>query len=235
MAFPYVASRLVGFSTNFYTRISAPGNVYQLTPDQIEAYTAAHDDFISAESAVVAMREDGSRSKAATRRRDLAMAQLLKTGRELYGFVQSSLTISEPDKILLGVNPRDGERTPTKPIVVRPAVRNLASIDRVVTADVYDPASLSKRGMLKAAKQAWAYGYVGTSYPSDPAKWKFFGASTNGKFRLDFDAGVPGGATVWVCFAWVNAKGFAGPVSVPVSINLQGGGAAEAEEIKVAA
>lgn len=33
-----------------------------------------------------------------------------------------------------------------------------------------------------------------------------------------------GGARVWICAAWVNRKGQAGPRSSPVSTHIQGGG-----------
>ena len=68
------------------------------------------------------------------------------------------------------------------------------------------------------------YSFVGMDYPSDPTAWNFEGSTTKPKFDIVFPNTVAGGTQVWVCAAWSNAKQQTGPVSVPITTNLQGGG-----------
>jgi hypothetical protein len=65
---------------------------------------------------------------------------------------------------------------------------------------------------------------VGPDYPVDPSKWRYEGPCTGRKAAVVFDNSIPNGAEVWICAAWLNQKLQAGPTSIPLSTNLQGGG-----------
>jgi hypothetical protein len=88
----------------------------------------------------------------------------------------------------------------------------------------HDSANSNKRGKPAGAKAAYVYSFVGAEYPADAAAWTFEGATTRPRFQVGFPSTVAGGTQVWLCAAWVNAKQEAGPTSVPITTNLQGGG-----------
>jgi hypothetical protein len=80
------------------------------------------------------------------------------------------------------------------------------------------------------------YSFVGENYPSDPTLWNFEGATTKPKFQILFPSTMTGGTQVWVTAAWINAKQQAGPLSVPITTTLQGGGTtSQTANIKIAA
>ena len=83
-------------------------------------------------------------------------------------------------------------------------------------------------GKPDGAVAAWVYSFVGTNYPTDPTEWDFQGATTRSTHEIVFPDSVANGAQVWICAAWINAKQEAGPVSVPITTNVQGGGMAQA-------
>src|SRR5690349_2149613 len=112
MAIPTKDSLLADFSTNFETRIVANPTDYGLTAAQATAYTALHDPFITAYDAVVAAREAGTRSSSLVATKDAAKLALLSYARQLYSFVQSSLTVTDARKIELGVRVKDLTPTP---------------------------------------------------------------------------------------------------------------------------
>jgi hypothetical protein len=95
---------------------------------------------------------------------------------------------------------------------------------RQVDVHIHDSASSNKRGKPAGCHSAWVYTFIGSDYPADPAAWEFQGACNAGKFSIVFDSTVPAGAQVWICAAWVNFRSESGPISVPISTNLQGGG-----------
>jgi len=69
------------------------------------AYTALHDPFIAAMNAMGVI---GARSKSLVSAKNAAKDALLPYARELYSFVQASMTVSDANKDLLGVTVRRG-------------------------------------------------------------------------------------------------------------------------------
>jgi hypothetical protein len=107
---------------------------------------------------------------------------------------------------------------------VAPGTDVVSVVARTVTVHVHDTASSSKRGKPAGAVAAWVYTYVGSEYPSDLAAWEFQGATTRATHQITFADTLPAGQQVWIRAAWINAKQQAGPLSQPITTNLQGGG-----------
>jgi hypothetical protein len=233
MSIPLKDSLLVPFSTNFNDRIVATPATFALSAAQATAYTALHDPYVAAYNAMMAARADGTRSQSLTNTKDNTKRDLLTYARQLYTFVQSNNSVTQANKILLGIHlkvipapiPRPG---------VQPAVDVIGVTGRTVQLNVHDSASSTKRGKPFGATAAWVYSFVGANYPSDPLAWNFEGATTRPRFDILFPSSVAGGSQVWVCAAWINAKQQAGPTSVPITTNLPGGGSLS-ETMKIAA
>ena len=231
---PLKDSLLVPFSTNFNDRIVATPLVFQLSVPQAAAYTALHDPYVAAYNAMMAARADGTRSQSLTATKESTKLGLLNYARQLYTFVQSNNSVTQANKILLGIHlkvipapiPRPG---------VQPAVDVIKVSGRTVSLNIHDSASSTKRGKPTFTQAAWVYSFVGENYPADPLAWTFEGATTRPRFDILFPSTVAGGAQVWVCAAWINAKQEAGPTSVPITTNLPGGGAMSGEAMKIAA
>lgn len=236
MSIPLKDSLLVPWANNFATRISASGNPYSVSTAQQTEMTARTTAFVDAYNALMDARADGTRAASQTAAKDSAKDSLLELGRELYAFIAANTSISDADKILVGVHVRAAGASPVPAPTARPGIDLVSVVARTVTVHIHDSASSTKRGKPAGAVSAWVYTYVGAEYPSDPSLWQFQGAFNKPEAKIVFPDSVANGAQVWICAAWVNRRGETGPVSVPITTNVQGGGmSASAANIKIAA
>ncbi len=236
MAIPKKDALLVPWANNFATRISASGNPYSISTAQQAEMTARTTAFVDAYNALMDARADGTRAQSQTATKDAKKDSLLELGRELYAFIAANTSISDADKILAGVHVRAASASPIPAPTARPGMDLVSVVARTVTVHIHDSASSTKRGKPAGAISAWVYTFVGAEYPSDPSLWQFHGAFNKPEAKIDFPNTVPSGAQVWICAAWVSRRGEAGPSSVPISTNVQGGGAsAQQQELKIAA
>ena len=227
VSIPLKDELLVPYMTNWNTRISTGYAVFGLTEEQAEHFTELFTPYQTIYAAMMSARGAGTRSKSQTIAKDLAKKNLLAFARQLYAFVQANTAVADNTKVLLGVEIRKSRPSPIPAPTQRPSMSIVSAIARTVTVNVYDPASKTKRGKLPTAVSASVYSYVGTTYPSDPTLWQYCGAATKPKFEIVFPDSVANGSQVWICAAWVTRRGDVGPVSVPVSTNVQGGGQQE--------
>jgi hypothetical protein len=227
---------LVPWSANFNDRINTMPGTYQLTAAQASAYTPKHTLFSTRYETLMQNRAEGTNSESLTILKNQARTDLLGYARELYALIQANNLVPDSDKVLAGVHVREGKPTPIPPPTLRPGLDLVSVVMRTLTLRIYDADSRTKRGKPFGATSAFVYSYVGANYPSDPSLWNFNGASTRYKYELVVPDNVAAGAQVWVCAAWVNARGEAGPVSTPITTNVQGGGTVvPAAGIKIAA
>ena len=225
MAIPTKDPLLVPYSTNFSTRVTNDYPVFKLTQEQAQTYAQLHAAYLSAYQAVADARMAGTRSESLTATKDAAKGRLLSLGRQLYTYVQASNDVSDADKILLGVTVKDNQPSPTPTPTARPDLDVTTSYGRTVVVAVHDNTNSSrKRAKAPGATAAWVYCFVGADYPTDPAGWTFCGATSNGRFDVVLPDSVPNGSQVWICALWVNRKQEGGPVSLPVTTNIAGGG-----------
>ena len=234
MSIPKKDSLLVPYSTNFSARILAANNPYQIGDAQAETYETLKDTFVGKYNTLMDQRADGTRSEAKTAAKNTARRALLTFNRELYSFVQANSQISDENKILLGVTVRNYAPTPIPAPTKRPIMEIVAAVSRTVTVAIHG--SITKTAKPAGATNALVYSFVGVAYPSDPTLWQFQGSYGKPEVKLTFPDSVANGAQVWVCAAWVNRRGDAGPVSVPITTNVQGGGVSSATSgMKIAA
>lgn len=221
MAFPHTVARLVGFSTNFNSKLSVNYAVYQMTLEQAGAYTALHESFIAAQTAVVAARDKGQRDKSLTNARDEAMTNLLSLGRSYYAAIQKNPAVSDAAKLDLGVVVIDRSPQPEPAPREAPLVRIAGVTGR--TLDVVLSTG-GKESKPANAKYSAVYTFVGENYSENPGDWAYHGSSGKNERQITLPTGTPAGAQVWVMAAWLNNRLQAGPASVPVATNIQGGG-----------
>jgi hypothetical protein len=192
------------------------------------------DPYVLTYNTMMTARANGVRSQSLTADKDTRKASMLQVGRELYSLVSANSNVSDADKISLGIHIRSTPPSPIPAPSVRPGVDLVSVVGRTITVSVHDTTTSNKRGKPAGAVSAWVYSYVGTDYPTDPTEWNFHGAYNKAEAVIDLAGSVPAGAQVWICAAWVNRKGDAGPTSVPLTTNVQGGGTSSAS-MKIAA
>jgi len=232
MAIPTKDALLVPWANNFSARINASGNPYSVSAVRASEMTARTMAFDEAYGVLMTNRADGTKAESQTANKDAKKAALLEMARELYAFIAANTSISEADKILAGVHARSDKNS----VISAPTARPTMDVVGVVTRRVRVSIHGSTTTIAKPAGSifAFVYTFVGETYPSDPTLWQFKGAATKSAYNIDFHDSVVSGAQIWVCAAWVNRRGETGPVSVPVTTHIQGGGANSAQ-MKIAA
>jgi hypothetical protein len=183
---------------------------------------------------LAAATEPSTRGKATVFAKNVAKADLVSFIRQTARTIQGTPTVTDEQKLALGLTIRKTHPTPVNPPSVAPAVAVASVVGRVLNLTLRDSTN-GKRARPFGAFSAWVYTYVGATYPSDPSDWAFQGAATRFEHAVTFPNTVAPGAQVWVCAAWINRRGESGPPSVPITTNIQGGGVGASVDIKLAA
>jgi hypothetical protein len=224
MSVPTKDTLLVSYSTNMNNRLIASGvSMYHLTAGRVSQYTAKHEAFIEAYTALTTARDAGDWSQTQTMLKAQAKEELLGAARTIYAIVSGDPDVSDTDKVALGIHLRPEPVSIPRPNV-RPGMHLTGASGRTVTGTIHDNSVEPHRAKPPGSVSAWIYSFVGTDFPANPSAWKFEGSCTGRRFSVAFDDALPAGTQVWLCAAWINAKQEAGPISVPISANLPGGG-----------
>lgn len=221
---------IVSGSANFAARILASPVSYGLSEPQATAFGVLNTSLQGAYSAAV---EPATRTPVAIEQKNLAIADMRASAINLAKIAYSTATVSDAQLIELGLLPRS-TRSPVGPPAERPSVDVSSVAARTVTVHIHSGSS-ARRGKLPGTTGALVYSFTGVEYPSDPAAWTFEGLTSRPRFEIVFPNTVAGGTQVWICAAWVNARAQSGPVSIPISTNLQGGGSSAEGDLKIAA
>ena len=112
MAIPKKDSALVPWTTNFDSLISTGYPTYGLTSGQAAAYHTLSQAYLTASAAA---GNAGTRSKMLVTARDSARAALLADGRVLYTTIQASPSVTDAQKVQLGITVRKTTPTPVPP------------------------------------------------------------------------------------------------------------------------
>lgn len=226
MAVPTLDAALAAWSTNFNTRAVASGATWDLSAGQVTQYTGLHTAFMSAFSAATA---DGSRSKSLVAAKNTAKRDLLSFARELYGLIQSSLTISDADKVLMNVVVRTNVPTPVPPPAESPLVSLLSVTGRIARYKISNRAVEGTRRRPANAAGATILSYVGATPPpaNDPG-WKIEGQTGKNIAVVEFANTVQPGTACWVTAMWYSRRGEYSPACPPVLTYLQIGAMAQA-------
>jgi hypothetical protein len=226
MAVPTLDAPLTEWSINFKTLGTAQPADFSLTAAQMTSYGTLHDAWISAYNAAKA---SGSRSKALVMAKKDAKAALLPYARELYGLIQSSPTVTNENKTLIGVRVRDYVPTPVPPPALAPLVTLVSVVGRVARYKLADATAPTSRRKPLNAEGATILSYVGlTPPPTNDSGWKVEGQTGRTTFVVQFPNTVAPGTACWVTAVWYNRRGEYSPACAPVQTYLQIGPVAEA-------
>lgn len=218
MAIPKTDPLLVPYVTNWDTRLADAPETYGLTEAQATALATASAPYLAAVTTLNNQRAIGTRAKSQTEARNQTRDAMLGVLRSLYALVQTSPSVTDANKTLLGVTIRSAPHPVPTPVDV-PVVAVEKVVERTVTVSVRGSTNKAKKP--DGAVSAYVYSYVGTAYPSDPSLWQFTGSATKPTYSFAFPDSVAPGAQVWVTAAWVNRKGEAGAPCAAVTTRLQ--------------
>jgi hypothetical protein len=211
---------IVTGSANFASLISTGFAAYGLTTGQASAYGTLNTALQSAYSTA---NEPTTRTSPTIAAKQQAIVNMRANAILLAKIINATPTVTNEQLLGLGLLPRMA-RTPIPAPGVRPAMDIIAVAGRTVSVSIHDSASSNKRGKPAGVSAAWIYSFVGANYPADPTAWNFEGSSTKAKFDVVFPTSLADGSQVWLCAAWINNRQQSGPVSMPITANIAGGG-----------
>lgn len=219
MAVPTKDSLLATYAPTFSGIITLSPTTYNVTAGQATALATATTSFTVAFGASSA---DGTRSKSLTTAKNSAKIALLALLRPMYGAIQASTTVTNTQKVNLGITVRRLP-TPQPAPSTAPVVTVVSVSGRTVKLRLRDAANPHRVGRPVGVASATILSYVGTTPPASIGLWKFEGNVSKTVIDIVFPDTVPAGALVWFTVFWSNRKDEAGPTSDPISTYLQYG------------
>ena len=216
-------SILVPQARNFADVLSADPGAYNVGAPAAAEVVAAVEAYADAVATLIEARANGVRSEQMTANRTATRRAMRGLLRPIYVAVQASASISDADKIALGVHVVAKRRT-REPV---PDFAPLLSVTRVdgwvVSLRVGDPREPARKARPARTEGISLFTHVGDQPPADPSAFKF--ESNIGRTTTDvtFDASVPIGATVWFVARFFNSRKESGPTCMPVRATLGAG------------
>lgn len=216
-------SVLVGYMQNFTGQIVATPGAFGVLVPTATALDAATDAFIASYNALITARANGVRSVTLTNDKNTKRDAMLLVAREVYGQVQDSLSVSDTQKLGLGITVKGQEPTPqpvpgTAPVIVVKKVDK-----RTVTLCFKDASDLERKGRPLATEGLTLFFAVGASAPNTAEGWTFQGSTGKTTVDVVVPQSVADGAKVWFTAFWFNNRKQSGPLAAAVGTNIQGG------------
>lgn len=217
---------------NCSTKVSQTPTAYGLTQLQADMFDAA---VVEWSTKYETSQDPATRTKSAVAAKNAARAMIRAKASDLAKIIDGTPTVTDAQKIDLGLCvPKVPAPIPAP--VEAPAVDLVSAIGRAVVIRVHAAPAITGRGKPPGAAAAWIYTFVGESFPAELSSWLYQGAATRGKFEITFPDSLPAGQQVWIKACWVNPRQQMGPMSDPITTNLQGGGTVPVQQgIRIAA
>ena len=209
---------MLAWSLNFSTLISAAPIPVGLTAAQATAYAGLHALFSTAMAGV----DPGVRTSASVAAKNSARNNLKISARLLAKLVEGTATVSNAQKITLGLNVR-AVPTPSPIPPTAPALEVISASGVTVKIRLHDSASGSRRGKPVSVSGASVFSFTGALAPADIGAWKFEGNTGRTRLTLTFPTSLAAGTKVWFAAFWFNGSKQSGPLCAPVGTNLPGG------------
>lgn len=217
---PRTDTALLAWSLNFSSLITAAPTTYGLVAGDATAYAALHTAFATA----LAACDPGERSKSLVAAKNTARTALKNSARLLAKRVEGTATVTDAQKLALGLNVR-ATPAPIPPPAYAPGIAILATIGNTVKLRLFDATDSARRGKPAGVDGASVFSFVGATPPGEVSGWKFEGNTSRAKFDIAFPGDTAPGAKVWFTAFWFNERKQAGPTTTPVGTNIPGGAA----------
>lgn len=212
---PTTDAGLLAWSTNFRTLISADPAVYGLTAEAATAYAAAQETYATAYQVAV---DPSTRTRPTVAAKDAAKTALQITSRQLGKIVEGTASVTDAQKLALGLNVRRPP-TPRPAPTTAPVLEVLSVIGRTVRVRLHGDEP-GRRGRPKDVANATIFTYIGETPSSDRNDWRFEFATNKLVADIEFNDEIPAGTRVWMTAHWNNAKSESGPMSQPIGTLL---------------
>jgi hypothetical protein len=203
---------------NFTDLVTLDFAVYGITEEQSLALSAA---FTAYDTDLTKALNPATRGVASIFAKDQSKTAFVELARELARIIQARPTITDQQKLDLGLTVRK-QRSPIEPPTEAPTLDVISVSGRTVKARLH--AVTVHRGKPAGVAGANIYAFVGANPPAELDQWEFKFNTTRTVAEVEFDTAVAAGSQVWLTACWYNPRAQTGPSAAPVGANLPGGG-----------
>jgi hypothetical protein len=207
------------WTVNYAAQMAAMGLTVGITPQQVSDYQVLSDAFLAA---LTTATDPSTRTRGTISAKEASKKLLKDEARELARIINAFPATTNQQRIDLGLNPRTGQITPSKPPTEPPVMEIVEARGRLMRIRLHAQDS-TRRGKPAGVAGASLFSFVGSAPPADITQWTFEGSTTRTSFDLQFPPTVAAGAQVFLTSFWFSARSQSGPACQPVSAYIAGG------------
>lgn len=206
---------LQSWSENFDVRITAAPTPIGLTAAQATAYHGYHTSFVTELTAAL---DPDSRTKAQISAKNLAKRALRDNASQLIKIISATPGVTDEQRILLGLHPRDVSPTPVPRPITRPQIR-ITPDGVIYLADETTPTKKGRPAGVKGAVVLTKLAPATQPPPATLEEMMFAALATRATLPLPLpeDADTK---KLYVVARWFNERGQLGPASEIVSTTI---------------
>ncbi len=219
MAIKTKDSILVGYASNWMTRITADPGDWNLVVGDASAISDVVTPYVTAYNTLLASRESGIYSQELTRIKDDAKDAMLDVLRMYYTQIQADTAVTDGNKELLGITLKK-QRTPIGPPTEKPTM-DIKAVDGFTVFVHVHGEDENRNGLPPGTHGIMLYGFIGELPSSDIDAWTNLGIVTRSEMEIPFPSTTIPGAKVWLRCCYFSPRGECGPASNAVYTNLQ--------------
>ena len=222
---PATDEALRAWAQNFATRTTADAALYGLSAGEAATFAGLSAAY---SAALTEATEPATRTRGTVAAKDDARTELRREASALSKKVQGTVTVTNQQKIDLGLNVPDVIPSPVPPPATAPLLSVKSVAGRTVTLRMRDALNPDRRAKPAGVRSATVFSFVGPMAPTELGQWKFEGNTTRTTLDVVFGPAAEPGALVWLTAFWSNGRAESGPLGSPISTHLQFGGVAMA-------
>jgi hypothetical protein len=161
--------------------------------------------------------DPSTRTKVAAQDKDTKEAVCITRMRSYGKRISANLSVTDAQKVALGLNVRNPHPTPRPAPATRPVLNVVSTIGNSIRTRMVDEPTPTKKAKPPFVTDAEVFYFIGENPPADLVLWHYEGQATRSRFDLTLPGTLATGTKVWIAARWTNGRGEAGPVSTPVS------------------
>jgi hypothetical protein len=203
---------------NFVAVVTANPTNYGLTAAQVTPLTAllatwntAYSDQETAHAA----------AGGATAAKTTAHDELAALVRQLVQIIQTSVTVTNEDKVAAGVPIRDTTKTPAPVPSTAPSGRIEVTNRLEHTLHFVDSATPTVKAKPAGVRGCQIWVKIGTTPPANASELTYLATDTSTPYVAQFEA-ADAGKTAYYWLRWENTRGQTGPWSAMISATIPG-------------
>jgi hypothetical protein len=215
---PTTDQGLLDWTANFAAKIILTPGDWGLTPIQATDYDALKSAYANALAVAI---NPATRTRVTIAQKASARSDLIAQTRLLVSIVEGQATLSDAQRIDLGLTVRKSP-APIPAPADAPRIDLLGMNGRTLSIRLHD-GSGTTRGKPANVSGATVFTAVGESAPADLSGWTFQLNTGRTSASIVFDADLPAGTKVWITACWFNPRKQPGPIALPQSSLIQYG------------